>query len=124
MTASTARASKLCPTCGRTFAWRKAWARDWENVVYCSGGCRGARDVADEAALEARILALLATRARDATICPSEALPTEQRQDRARMERVRSAARRLVHRGAIVITQRGAVQDPDHARGPLRLRKR
>ena len=88
MTASTARASKLCPTCGRTFAWRKAWARDWENVVYCSGGCRGARDVADEAALEARILALLATRARDATIAPPKPSPRSS----VRIERAWSAS--------------------------------
>ena len=26
--------------CGRPFAWRKKWARDWESVVYCSERCR------------------------------------------------------------------------------------
>lgn len=32
--------SKTCPFCQRPFAWRKKWARDWENVRYCSDACR------------------------------------------------------------------------------------
>ena len=32
--------TKICPVCQRSFAWRKKWARDWENVVYCSARCR------------------------------------------------------------------------------------
>ena len=36
--------TKDCVTCGRPFAWRKKWARDWENVKHCSDACRsGAR---------------------------------------------------------------------------------
>lgn len=31
---------KLCLHCQRPFAWRKKWARDWENVLYCSDACR------------------------------------------------------------------------------------
>ncbi|WP_084712274.1 DUF2256 domain-containing protein [Tanticharoenia sakaeratensis] len=31
---------KICPVCHRPFSWRKKWARDWENVRYCSDGCR------------------------------------------------------------------------------------
>ena len=33
---------KTCPVCQRPFAWRKKWARDWDNVVYCSERCRRA----------------------------------------------------------------------------------
>jgi hypothetical protein len=33
---------KPCAACGRPFAWRKKWARDWENVRYCSDRCRAA----------------------------------------------------------------------------------
>lgn len=36
------RASKICPVCGRPFAWRKKWERDWANVKYCSDRCRAA----------------------------------------------------------------------------------
>ena len=32
--------TKTCAVCGRPFAWRKKWARDWENVTTCSERCR------------------------------------------------------------------------------------
>ena len=32
--------SKLCAVCGRTMTWRKAWAKNWEQVRYCSDACR------------------------------------------------------------------------------------
>ena len=32
--------TKICPVCKRPFTWRKKWARDWENVRYCSDRCR------------------------------------------------------------------------------------
>jgi hypothetical protein len=32
---------KICARCGRGFEWRKKWAKDWENVKYCSEKCRG-----------------------------------------------------------------------------------
>src|SRR4051812_23158019 len=31
---------KDCPVCGRPFVWRHRWARDWEQVTYCSERCR------------------------------------------------------------------------------------
>ncbi|MGA0333801.1 MAG: DUF2256 domain-containing protein [Kiritimatiellia bacterium] len=34
---------KICPHCGRPFAWRKKWARCWEEVRYCSDRCRKQR---------------------------------------------------------------------------------
>lgn len=34
---------KTCAACGRPFAWRKKWARDWESVRYCSDACREGR---------------------------------------------------------------------------------
>ncbi|TDH62926.1 DUF2256 domain-containing protein [Dankookia rubra] len=34
---------KTCAACGRSFAWRKKWARDWESVRYCSEACRDGR---------------------------------------------------------------------------------
>lgn len=32
--------TKTCQACGRPFAWRKKWARHWEEVRYCSDRCR------------------------------------------------------------------------------------
>ncbi|MFN7731120.1 MAG: DUF2256 domain-containing protein [Pirellula sp.] len=31
---------KHCKACGRPFAWRKKWAKDWDSVLYCSARCR------------------------------------------------------------------------------------
>lgn len=30
---------KICPVCRRAFTWRKKWARDWDQVKYCSRRC-------------------------------------------------------------------------------------
>ena len=35
--------SKLCAACGRPFNWRKKWARDWDQVRYCSDKCRSSK---------------------------------------------------------------------------------
>ncbi|MSR09184.1 MAG: DUF2256 domain-containing protein [Gammaproteobacteria bacterium] len=32
--------SKTCRVCGREMSWRKAWARNWSEVLYCSAACR------------------------------------------------------------------------------------
>jgi hypothetical protein len=32
--------AKICLHCGLPFAWRKKWARDWENVRFCSDACK------------------------------------------------------------------------------------
>ena len=34
--------TKLCAACGRPFAWRRKWARDWDQVRFCSDRCRAA----------------------------------------------------------------------------------
>ena len=31
---------KICANCGLRFEWRKKWAKDWENVKYCSEKCK------------------------------------------------------------------------------------
>jgi hypothetical protein len=33
--------SKICAACGRPFAWRKKWAKDWDQVKTCSERCKG-----------------------------------------------------------------------------------
>jgi hypothetical protein len=37
---------KTCAACGRPFAWRRKWARDWESIRYCSDACRTGRRAA------------------------------------------------------------------------------
>jgi hypothetical protein len=34
-------APKVCISCKLPFEWRKKWAKDWENVKYCSKRCAG-----------------------------------------------------------------------------------
>ena len=34
---------KDCAVCGRPFAWRKKWAKVWDEVRYCSDRCRRSR---------------------------------------------------------------------------------
>lgn len=120
---------KVCVVCGRTIEWRARWARDWDQVRYCSQGCRrrGLTDV--DAELERTTLALLDARARTSTICPSEVARAVAGADadeatwRALMEPARMAARRLVAGGQVEITQGGRVVDPSTAKGAIRLRR-
>ncbi|QOD93591.1 DUF2256 and DUF3253 domain-containing protein [Chryseoglobus sp. 28M-23] len=132
---SAARAPKNCAACGRRIEWRARWARDWENVRWCSDACRRRGVTAVDRELEASIRSLLASRAAGATICPSEAAravaasrpdaPTAEPGTepwRALMEPARRAARRLVAAGEVEITQGGRVVDPSTAKGPIRVR--
>ncbi|WP_337266054.1 DUF2256 domain-containing protein [Oryzifoliimicrobium ureilyticus] len=32
--------TKVCVRCGRPFAWRRKWRKDWDDVKYCSQRCR------------------------------------------------------------------------------------
>ena len=115
------RETKVCARCGREIEYRAKWARDWDRVKYCGEKCRRARSAVDYAPL---ILARLDQRARGLTICPSEVLAPEQKQDKAVMEEVRRAARRLAADGQIEIVQKGVVVDPSAFKGPIRLRRK
>lgn len=111
--------SKICESCGREIEYRKKWARDWENVKFCSDECRRNKsnfDYIDQ------ILKLLGERQRGKTICPSEVLPPEQKTDPVMMEHVRRSARRLAAEDVIEITQKGKRVDPLNFKGPIRLR--
>jgi hypothetical protein len=115
---------KICLSCGRVMTLRKKWSRNWDEVRYCSDACRR-RKVSDiDLRLQQTILELLAARPPSASICPSEAAraidPTNYD---ALMEPARRAARRLVARNLVVITQGDRVVDPSTARGPIRIRR-
>lgn len=115
---------RTCAVCGRRIEWRRRWERDWANVRYCSSACRrrGLREV--DRRLEAAIGELLVSRARRATICPSEAARHVDPDGwRELMEPARMAARRLVAAGSVQILQGGRVTDPSTAKGPIRIRR-
>lgn len=115
---------KVCAGCGRRIEWRRRWADDWEHVRWCSDACRRRGVKAVDRDLEQAIRELLAERARDASICPSEAARRVGGEDwRPLMEPARRAARRLVAAGEIEVTQKGRVVDPSTAKGAIRLRR-
>lgn len=126
MTSGRMTDTKVCRSCGRVMTWRKAWARTWDEVRYCSDGCRRRRVSGVDRALEEAIRRLLAERPRDATICPSEAARAvggpHEADWRELMEPARRAARRLAAEGEVEFTQAGRPVDPSSARGPVRLR--
>ncbi|MCW2614732.1 MAG: hypothetical protein JWN08_1726 [Frankiales bacterium] len=115
---------KPCERCGRTITWRKKWERDWDSVRFCSEACKRQRPGPTDTALETSLLDLLAHRAREASVCPSEAARAVGGEDwRPLMEPARAAARRLVARGQVEITQGGRVVDGSTAKGPVRVRR-
>jgi hypothetical protein len=95
-------------------------------VRYCSQACRQQRLNAADAALETAIIALLQSRGRGKSICPSEAARSVAGESgtlwRDLMEPARRAGRRLAARGIIEFAQNGQAVDPSRARGPVRLR--
>ena len=82
------------------------------------------RVTTEDAALEATILDLLAKRAANATICPSDAARAVGDDDwRDLMPAARAAAGRLAAAGEVEVTQKGVVVDVATARGPVRVRR-
>jgi len=111
--------TKNCSSCGRIIEYRSKWKLNWENIKYCSDECRRNKNKFD---FREAIMELLLERGPLVTICPSEVLPEDQKQDKVMMEHVRRSARLLVHEGKIDITQKGKAVDPSDFRGPIRLR--
>lgn len=111
--------TKSCVRCGRRMTFRRRWAKNWSQIKYCSDQCRnsGSKNTHEE-----EILALLKKRGAGKTICPSEILPDELKQNSKAMEAVRQAARRLVAKNQIIIMQKGHEVDPSTAKGPIRLK--
>ena len=111
--------TKICSSCGRVIEYRKKWEKNWPEVKFCSDECRRNKNKFD---YRQAILALLSERGPLKTICPSEVLPPELKQDKVMMEHVRRSARLLAAESKIEITQSGKVVDPASFKGPIRLR--
>lgn len=108
---------RICEHCGRGYE-----DRGNPEQKFCSRSCSGAHSADIHRELEERIIAMLASRAAGTTICPS--VVARERFGEAfgqHMESVRRAARRLAHRGEVIITQKGKEVDPSSFRGPIRI---
>lgn len=113
-----------CASCGRVITWRRAWARDWDEVRWCSKACRRRGLRPGDLALEQAIRELLVERGGSAD--PEEVAnsgvhlggwtPAERR------EAVRRAVRRMAAAGEIEVRQAGRRVDPSTARGALQVR--
>lgn len=114
--------NKNCAKCGREIEYRKKWAKNWDQLKYCSDQCKRDRLKSTDLELENKILEILSLRSKASSICPSEVLPEDQKQNKEYMEQVRKAARRLVHKGQIIITQKNQIVDPSDFKGPIRLK--
>src|ERR1700712_3684479 len=99
---------KTCASCGRRIEWRRQWAADWDEIRYCSDACRRRGVSQADKQLEVTILEKL-TSARSVDISQVDAAAHAP-------EPARRAARRLVARGEVEITQRGRVVDPSTAK--------
>lgn len=112
-------AERTCASCGRRMPSSAA-----PDAKYCSAACRKHGVDATDRALEQRIDELLAARSRSSSICPSDAARALEPDGwRELMEPARRAARRMVARGEVEITQHGSVVDPSTAKGPIRIRR-
>lgn len=106
--------SRVCQSCGRAFAWRKKWARDWEQVRYCSKACRSSGH-------PGRLVHCLAERLTEERLL---ALDTQlERSLGCGRERLRSAARLLAQAGSAQLLHQGKQVSPNEARGALTLRR-
>ena len=115
---------KSCQACGRTIQWRKKWAKNWDQVKWCSDRCKRQKVRPLDQKLEEVIEKLLQGREASKSICPSEAAKSVDPLNwRELLDPARSAARRLVTAGTHEITQKGQVVDPSRARGPIRIRR-
>ncbi|MEE2681438.1 MAG: DUF2256 domain-containing protein [Planctomycetota bacterium] len=107
---------KTCARCGRRFAWRKKWERDWEQVRYCSNACRRRKIHDDDHALEKRILRTLED-------SKNGDLPLESLLAKGdASEPLRQAARRLAIAGRIQMIQSGREIDPRDLHGSVVVR--
>ena len=111
--------TKICSSCGRSIEYRKKWEKNWPEVKYCSDECRRNKNKFD---YRESILALLHERGPLKTICPSEVLSVDLKQDKVMMEHVRRSARLLAYENRIEITQSGKAVDPLSFKGPIRLK--
>ena len=115
---------KNCSSCGRSFTWRKSFAKNWEHVKYCSNACRKRKLSKIDKQIENSILELLEAETY------SNPLSTDQiadfldfGNDKNLLESIKRAARRLEMKSFVIITQDGKRVDSSTAKGHLQIRK-
>jgi hypothetical protein len=113
---------KICAVCGRKMNFRKAWAKNWLEVKYCSERCRRSKNKLDFQEIILQKLRELSAASERRPVAAAEFLEPDKRLDSDSVERVRSSARKLALEGLIEILQDGRVVDPTTFRGPIQIR--
>ena len=116
-TMNTPLPEKTCARCGRGFSWRKKWARDWDEVRYCSAACRRQKIGPRDQANETKILRALNTAPTSGIALETLASSVDQ------SEPLRQAARRLALEGRLQLVQSGRTIDPRALRGRVVIRR-
>lgn len=112
-----------CQSCGRPFTYQPERSGSQNIVKYCSKKCRREKRDKKEENLEVMIMDLLMIRGRTKSICPSEvARQIDNENFKEYMEDIRCAARRLVLKEKIEITQKNKLVESLNFKGPIRLR--
>jgi hypothetical protein len=114
---------KTCVSCGRRIEWRQKWAKDWDDVRYCSDACRRRKLTSVDVRLEELLRALVEKTGRAGVDPQDAACCIDPGGSKALHEPARRAARRLVAAGMAEMVQNGRVVDPSTAKGRVRVRK-
>ena len=115
---------KSCSSCGRKFTWRKSFAKNWEDVKYCSKACRKRKLSKIDQQIESTILKLLVSQSHPTPVTTGQIADLlDFGNDKYLLESIKRAARRLEAKSFVIITQDGKRVDSSKAKGNLQIRK-
>tara|TARA_B100000427_G_scaffold176114_1_gene146527 strand:- start:143 stop:523 length:381 start_codon:yes stop_codon:yes gene_type:complete len=115
---------KSCSSCGRSFTWRKSFAKNWDAVKYCSNACRKRKLSKIDQQIENSIFELLETQTYPTPLTTSQIADLlDFGDDKNLLESIKRAARRLEAKSFVIITQDGKRVDSSKAKGHLQIRK-
>ena len=115
---------RSCSSCGRSFTWRKSFAKNWEDVKYCSKACRKRKLSKIDQQIENTILELLETQTYPTPLSTGQIADfLDFGDDKNLLESIKRAARRLEAKSFVIITQDGKRVDSSKAKGHFQIRK-
>ena len=115
---------RSCSSCGRSFTWRKSFAKNWDAVKYCSNACRKRKLSKIDQQIENSIFELLETQTYPTPLTTGQIADLlDFGNDKNLLESIKRAARRLEAKSFVMITQDGKRVDSSTAKGHLQIRK-
>ncbi len=115
---------RSCSSCGRSFTWRKSFAKNWEDVKYCSKACRKRKLSKIDQQIENIILKLLESQPHPTPLTTGQIADLlDFGNDKNLLESIKRAVRRLEAKSFVIITQDGKRVDSSTAKGHLQIRK-